>query len=63
MKKRLGTAIENGHVLEQKDWSPGIAANCLVSAAVAVTEKEAGAQPLLYSDLDVNDLFCNSEKK
>lgn len=28
-----------------------------------MTEREAGAQPLLYSELDVNDLFCNSEKK
>lgn len=28
-----------------------------------MTEKEAGAQPLLYSELDVNDLFCNSERK
>lgn len=28
-----------------------------------MTEKEAGAQPLLYSELDVNDLFCNSLEK
>jgi len=35
----------------------------LVSAAVAVTEREAGARPLLCSELDVNDLFCNSERK
>lgn len=50
-----GTVIENGHALEQKDWSPGIEANCLVSATLAVTEKEAGAQPSLHSEVDVND--------
>ena len=27
-----------------------------------MTEMEAEAQPLLYSELDVNDLFCNSEE-
>lgn len=27
---------------------------------MAVTEREAGARPLLCSELDVNDLFCNS---
>lgn len=60
--ERLGTVIENGHALEQKDWSPGIEANCLVSATLAVTEKEAGVQPSLHSEVDANDLFCNSEK-
>jgi len=34
----------------------------LVSATLAVTEKEAGVQPSLHSEVDANDLFCNSEE-
>lgn len=35
----------------------------MVTATVAVTEKEAGARPSIYREVDVNDLFCNSKEK
>lgn len=59
--ERLGTAIENERVLELKDWSQGTGASYLVTAAVAATERGAGARPSIYTGVGVNELFCNSK--
>ena len=62
MTEQPGTAIDNEHARAPKDWLQGTAVSCLATVAVAVTERKAGARPVIYKrDDGVNALFCNSK--
>ena len=64
MTEQPGTAFDNGHVRAPKDWLQGTAVSCLVTVAVAVTERKAGARPVICKrDDGVNALFCIRNSK
>ena len=48
MTEQPDTAIDNEHARAPKDWLQGTAVSCLVTVALAVTERRAGARPEIY---------------
>ena len=62
MTEQPGTAIDHEHARAPKDWLQGTAVSCLVTVAVAVIGRKAGAQSVICRrDDGVNVLFCNSK--